>query len=102
MPGSDVSSRELTAGQTIAARYRLIALRGTGGMGSVWRALHLPDQSECALKILHRAPPDQAPHRGERFMREARAASAIDSPHAARVLDYGIDGGIPFIAMELL
>jgi serine/threonine-protein kinase len=97
-----VSSRELTAGQTIAERYRLIALRGTGGMGSVWRALHLPNQRECALKILHRTARNDGAQLNHRFLREARAASSIDSPNAVRVLDYGMHADVPFIAMELL
>jgi serine/threonine protein kinase len=37
-----------------------------------------------------------------RFLREARSAAQIRSPHIVQILDVGIDGGVPFIAMELL
>jgi serine/threonine protein kinase len=91
-----------TQGQVIAGRYLLLSLCGKGGMGSVWRARHLSDERECAVKILHRTAPERIPHLAGRFLREAKVASAIDSPHAVRVLDYGVDDGVPFIAMELL
>jgi Protein kinase domain len=93
---------ELAAGQTIAERYRLVALRGAGGMGSVWQAELLPDRRECALKVLHRFSSEKRAQLSERFMREARVASSIDSPNAVRVFDYGVYAEVPFIAMELL
>jgi serine/threonine-protein kinase len=70
-------------------------------MGSVWRAIQLPGARECAIKILHPSR-EGTELRADRFLREARAASSIESPNAVRVLDYGIDADIPFIAMELL
>jgi serine/threonine protein kinase len=89
-------------GQVVADRYLLLSLCGKGGMGSVWRARDLPEGRECAVKILHRTAPERFPHLAERFLREAKVATAIDSPNAVRVLDYGVDRGLPFIVMELL
>ncbi|MEZ4310388.1 MAG: serine/threonine-protein kinase [Polyangiaceae bacterium] len=37
-----------------------------------------------------------------RFEREARAAAQIRSPHVVQIFEHGIDGGLPFIVMELL
>jgi serine/threonine-protein kinase len=71
-------------------------------MGSVWRAIDLCEDRECAVKILHRTAPERMSHLAGRFLREAKVATAIDSPNAVRVLDYGVDGELPFIVMELL
>src|SRR5215510_5202975 len=91
-----------TPDQVLLGRYQLVSLCGKGGMGSVWRARQLSDGSECAVKVLHRTAPDRIPHLAERFVREAKVAAAIDSPNAVRVFDYGVDGGLPFMVMELL
>ena len=37
-----------------------------------------------------------------RFLREAKAAAALNSPHVIQIHDYGVDGDTPYIAMELL
>src|SRR5687768_5004576 len=93
---------EPARGYVVADRYQLLSLCGKGGMGSVWRARHLPDGRVCAVKIIHRTAPERIPHLAERFLREAKVAAAIDSPNAVRVLDYGLDDRLPFIVMELL
>jgi serine/threonine protein kinase len=98
-PGAETDPNQ---GQVVADRYLLLSLCGKGGMGSVWRAQDLREARECAVKILHRTAPERVPHLAERFLREAKVATAIDSPNAVRVLDYGVDGGLPFIVMELL
>ena len=70
-------------------------------MGVVWRARHVRDDTAVALKLLSGSATD-APRLTERFMREARIASSLTSPHIVRVLDFGIDAAIPYMAMELL
>ena len=88
-------------GQIIAGRYRLERPLARGGMGSVWVARHLQLDTDVALKLI-------LPERSEsvnaraRFEREAKAGAAIRSPHVVQVLDYGVDGDMPFLAMELL
>src|SRR5262249_58246396 len=37
-----------------------------------------------------------------RFLREAKAAAALRSPHVVQIIDYGVDGPVPFMVMELL
>ena len=81
--------------------YRLEGLLGQGGMGAVHRAVDERDGRAVALKLLHpslRARPDFV----SRFRREARAAAELDHPNIVRVLDFGIEDGVPFLAMELL
>lgn len=90
---------EWEPGNSVAGRYRLVRHLGKGGMGSVWEAEHLALQAPVALKFLHRS---LASDEKARFMREARAAARLRSAHVVQILDYGVEGGAPFIAMELL
>jgi len=94
MPSRDV-------GQVLGGKYRLVNRLGTGGMGSVWRAEHLTLSSPVALKLIEptTARESDAVHR---FLREARTAAALRSPHVVQILDYGVDGDSPYIVMELL
>ena len=88
--------------QVIAGKYQLVKLLGKGGMGSVWRAQHLTLASEVAVKIIK---PEIAKNNGNavaRFLREAKAAAMLRSPHVVQVLDHGHDGDTAFIVMELL
>jgi serine/threonine-protein kinase len=54
-----------------------------------------------AVKVLR---PDVAadPERIERFEREARAASALNHPNIVTIYDVGVEGGMSYIAMELV
>jgi serine/threonine-protein kinase len=87
--------------QVLAGRYRLVSPLKRGGMGKLWTAEHLTLHSKVAIKLLDDellARPDAV----ARFVREARAAAQIRSPHIVQILDVGVEQGIPFIAMELL
>lgn len=72
-----------------------------GGMGSVWVARHLLLGTEVAIKFI-RAARAESPVDRARFESEARIAATIKSPHVVQVLDYGVEGGAPYIVMELL
>jgi len=81
--------------------FELVALLGQGGMGSVWRARDPRRGRDVALKLLH--PALQArPDFLSRFQREARAAASLRHANIVEVLDSGIDGPAPWIAMELV
>jgi len=89
-------------GSEIAGRYKLVSLIGEGGMGSVWRAEHLTLHSHVAIKLINPGAASLAPQARERFMREARSAASLSSPHVVHITDFGVDDDVPFIAMELL
>ena len=76
-------------GVVLDGRYRLDALLGEGGMGAVYRAHHLAMDRRVAVKLLkpHLTTDDAAL---ERFAREARSTQKVDSPHAVKVLDFGV------------
>lgn len=91
----------VSEGHVLVGRYRLEAKLGQGGMGTIWRAQHLVLNAPVAVKIIDRTViPDEETL--SRFMREAQSAAALRSPHVVQILDYGIDGKVPFMAMELL
>ncbi len=90
----------------IGDRYRLLHKLGAGGMGEVHEAEHTVTGRRVALKLLlaDNYYDKKAATWTERFRREARAASSVETPHAVQVLDAGQDERTrrPFIAMELL
>jgi serine/threonine-protein kinase len=91
----------VSAGHVLLGRYRLDVKLGQGGMGTIWRAQHLVLNAPVAVKVIDRTViPDEETL--SRFMREAQSAAALRSPHVVQILDYGIDGKVPFMAMELL
>jgi serine/threonine protein kinase len=90
----------LQAGQLLGGKYRLIRPLGKGGMGWVWHAHHLTLNAPVALKLISTAYEDA--ETVQRFLGEARMAAQLRSPHVVQILDYGVDDGIPHIAMELL
>src|SRR5512133_18476 len=70
-------------------------------MGSVWQAQHLELETKVAVKLMD---PSLANHPEGllRFRREAQAAASLRSPNVVKVYDYGVDGDVPYIVMELL
>ncbi|HET6146177.1 MAG TPA: serine/threonine-protein kinase [Polyangia bacterium] len=89
------------APQVLAGKYRLVRQLGAGGMGTVWLADHLTLHCPVAIKLIDPDVASDSRFRA-RFMHEARAAAALRSPHVVQILDYGVDGATPYIAMELL
>jgi eukaryotic-like serine/threonine-protein kinase len=82
--------------------YRITAKLGSGGMGEVFLAEDTRLERKAAIKFL---PAEMAadPERRQRFLNEARAASALNHPHVCIVYDVGeTDDGLPFIAMEFI
>jgi serine/threonine-protein kinase len=89
-------------GRTLDDKYRLDALVGEGGMGTVYSATHLLIDRPVAVKVLNpRFVEDEAAQ--ERFRREARAAGRLRHTNAVAVTDFGrTSDGIFYIVMELL
>jgi len=89
-------------GQTLADKYRIEELINEGGMGAVYRGIHVLMDKVVAIKVLRPslAADDKIV---ARFSREAKAASRISHPHALNVTDFGEDeNGVVFLVMEYL
>ncbi len=69
-------------------------------MGHVFRAWDARLQREVAIKLLNLEY--AMPGMRERFLREARAASALNHPNICTVFDIGEQDGDPYLVMELL
>ncbi|HEU4538535.1 MAG TPA: serine/threonine-protein kinase, partial [Polyangiaceae bacterium] len=83
----------------VAGRFLLERPAGSGGMGTVYRALDRHSGEAVALKLL---ASDAEPLRA-RALVEADALAALDHPAIVRLVAHGLaDDGRPFLAMEWL
>jgi serine/threonine-protein kinase len=79
--------------------YRVLHPLGTGGMSSVFRAVHVESNHEVALKVLTRALGRNATLL-QRFLREARSAETLEHPNIVAIYDRGVDSGRHYLVLE--
>ncbi|WP_437313460.1 serine/threonine-protein kinase [Sorangium sp. So ce385] len=86
-------------GRLLDDRFELAEVAGSGGMGTVYRALDRASGEVVAVKLLRRLDA-----RAEaRFLREAAALSRLSHPHIVRYVTHGVaPTGEPYLAMEWL
>jgi len=88
--------------RAVIGSWELGFVLGRGGMGEVYEATHVDTDAPAAVKLLRRELLIDKTH-VERFLREVRAASTLDTPHVVRTLEAsGPDDPVPFLAMERL
>lgn len=85
----------------VLAGYRLEQQIGRGGMAVVFRAIDDRLGRPVALKILSSSLAADDAFR-PRFIRESRAAAAVDDPHIIPVFEAGDADGVLFIAMRFV
>jgi serine/threonine protein kinase len=91
---------DVSSGVLIDGRYRVQRLIGRGGIGLVYLCHHEVLEKPVAMKVLRPEYAEQ-PEVLQRFVNEARAASAIKSPHIVNTLDVGsLPSGAPYFIME--
>ncbi len=81
--------------------YRIECKLGEGGMGVVYKARDTHLDRPVAIKVL---PPGKVadPGRKQRFVQEAKAASALNHPNIVTIYDIRSEGGVDFIVMEYI
>jgi serine/threonine protein kinase len=74
--------------------YCLVRLLGRGDFAEVYLGEHLYLKTQAAIKVLHTplANDDM-----EGFLTEARSIARLKHPHIVRVLEFGVEEGIPFL-----
>jgi hypothetical protein len=78
---------------------RLDALIGVGGMGRVYKGLHVALDRAVAVKLVDRSLSEGGPPLA-RVLGEARAAARLDDPRIVAVYDVGEDRGYGYIVMQ--
>src|SRR6185369_12987200 len=93
---------ESLIGQRVGGRYIVDRILGIGGMGVVAAARYPDLDQEVAIKVMR---PEHAASStlSARFLREAKLAARVKSPHFVRVFDLGeLSTGVPYLVMEML
>ena len=98
--GIIVDVNKLAPGSIFDAKYELLSVLGSGGVGTVYRARQIDIERIVALKILHEATASD-PDFNARFLREAQSLNALSHPNIVAVYHLGISAdGAPYLAME--
>ena len=95
----------LRPGHTFTARYTVLKLLGSGGMGEVYQAWDQVLAAPVALKIIRPAlagDPIAAQQATERFRRELRLARQVTHPNVVRIHDLGHVDDIDYLTMQFV
>lgn len=92
---------ELQPGTTLANRYEILSVLGSGGMGSVYKAKDLELDRLVALKVIK---PELARNTAivDRFKQELRLSHKVTHRNVVRLYDLSEDAGLRFVTMELV
>src|SRR5690349_3709256 len=77
--------------------YRLQRLLGQGGFADVYLGEHIHLKSVAAIKVLQTRLTEDTQ---KDFLKEAQLLARLLHPHIIRVLDFGIDHGVPYLVMD--
>jgi serine/threonine protein kinase len=97
----------LNVGDVLRGRYRIVALLGQGGMGTVFEAIDeyrldgASGDQRIAIKVLHTAV-IQRPRLFEELRREFQHLQSLTHPNIVRVHAFDRDGDLAFFTMEYL
>lgn len=98
---NDPTITPMEKGRLLADRYELIGHIARGGMADVWEARDTMLGRKVAVKVLHSQFSSDASF-VTRFRREAQAAANLSHPNIVSIFDWGEEGALYFIVMELI
>lgn len=102
MTQQNPSAPDPRIGLVVDDRFRIVALLGTGGMATVYRAEHVRTSAPVAIKVLHRELSSH-PEMSARFQREALAARTVQHPNVVSAMDFGrLDDGSLYLVLEYI
>src|SRR6516165_6250001 len=87
--------------ELVIGSYRLLEPLGSGGMSSVFRAVHVESGHEVAVKVLPRTLAKNSTAL-QRFLREAKSAEALEHPNIVAIYDRGVDQGRHYLVLEYM
>ncbi len=76
--------------------YVLVDFLGQGGFADVYLGEHVYYGTQAAIKV----PRSWSQDKRERFVKEVRTLAGLHHPHIVQVLEYAVEGDIPFLAMN--
>jgi serine/threonine-protein kinase len=88
-------------GTLVQGRYRILERLGAGGMGVVYRGERTELGRAVAIKFLHGWVAED-PNTQKRFRIEAQAMSQLSHPCCVSIIDFGVEGGAPFMVMDFI
>ena len=94
--------------EVIAGRFELLGPLARGNMGEVYRASDRADGATVAVKLMRRRRSGEqvslteADKNAARFAREIRIMRRLSSENLPRTIDGGLDGELPYVAMEYI
>ena len=101
LPNSGMQ-KDALIGTVVDGRYRIEAQIGEGGMGVVYKAMHVSLNKPLALKLL-RGEMAKDPEVVQRFIQEAQAATSIGHENIIDISDFGrLPDGTVYFVMEYL
>jgi len=98
-PGGDDDARAILPPGAILGQYRILEQLGAGGMGHVYKAVHVAMDRIVALKVI--APHLlRDPRARARFQQEVRTAAKLHHPNIVMAHDAAEANGLSFLVME--
>ncbi|HEY4032838.1 MAG TPA: protein kinase [Ktedonobacteraceae bacterium] len=91
-----MAEQQLGAGHQLG-HYQLVRLLGQGGFAEVYLAEHIHLNTSVAVKVLHTRLADNDI---QEFRHEAQIVARLLHPNIVRVLDFGVENGVPYLVMD--
>jgi serine/threonine protein kinase len=98
---SSLTGHAIHRGKVIGGRYEVLKWLGRGGMGAVYQVFDRVLEEEVAVKVL-RAEVAASTDLTRRFRSEIKLARRVRQPNVCAIHEYGEDGDLRFISMELI
>src|SRR5712691_1999323 len=77
--------------------YHLVRSLGEGGFAEVYLGEHIYLKTQAAIKVLKTK---MAKDDMEGFLKESRTIAGLVHPQIVRILEFGVEGGVPFLVMD--
>ncbi len=94
------TTKDVVVGQMLG-RFKLVRLIGCGGMGNVYLAEDVSENSKVAVKVI-RGDMASKPQAVRRMLKESRLMQELSAPQILRLIDAGEDRSIAYMALELV